>query len=89
MSVPFRSLQGLAVLCTVALVAACDPSADSGSGADASTAAPETAGGRISYGAGYAMAENLRDQLGDEFDGASFAMGVDDAVAERERRVDD
>lgn len=87
MSVPFRSLRGLALLCTAALIAACDPAAESGAGAE--SAAPETAGGRISYGAGYAMAENLREQLGDDFDGASFAMGVDDAVEERDRRVDD
>jgi len=89
MSVPVRTLKSLAVLCTVALVAACDPSAEGESESGADSAAPETAGGRISYGAGYAMAENLRQQLGDDFDGASFAMGVDDAVTERERRVDD
>lgn len=90
-SIP-RISRGAAVLSASLLLAACQQGADQAT-ADAAegdgAGVPETASGRISYGAGFAMADNMRQQLGEDFDGNSFSMGVADAVAERERQVDD
>jgi FKBP-type peptidyl-prolyl cis-trans isomerase len=69
-------------------VAGCAPEGEAPAEA-AAPATPETAAGRLSYGAGYAMAENISGQFGEDFDGESFAAGVADAVAGRDRAVDD
>lgn len=81
-------LSGAVLLGSALLLAACDP-AGQGADAEAATSAPESASGRISYGAGFAMADNLRSQLGEDFDGSAFAQGVGDAVAGREQVVDE
>lgn len=81
-------LRGTLLLGAALLVAACEPGADDAE-PEAAATAPETAAGRISYGAGFAMADNLRGQLGEDFDGSAFAHGVRDAVDGRERLVDE
>ncbi|HSG90772.1 MAG TPA: FKBP-type peptidyl-prolyl cis-trans isomerase [Pseudomonadales bacterium] len=83
-----RTVGLLTLVGAASVLSACDPSAGGKDEAQAAVA-PESASGRISYGAGYAMAENFSEQLGEDFDGAAFASGVDDAVAQRDRLVDD
>lgn len=86
-----RPLGAIALVCAALVLTACErPTAgDDKAAAGAGGKAPETASGRISYGAGFAMADNLHQQLGDDFDGSAFAAGVADSVAGRERKVDD
>lgn len=81
-------LRGTLLLGSALLLAACEPAADD-AGSEAAATAPESASGRISYGAGFAMADNLRGQLGEDFDGSAFAQGVRDAVDGRDSIVDE
>lgn len=62
------------------------------------TEAPDQAGGpevadsasaHMSYGAGYALAGSVRDQLAEDFDEAGFRAGVEDVLADREMQVSD
>lgn len=50
---------------------------------------PDSAAGRMSYGAGYALASSVQNQLSDDFDAAGFQAGIDDALAGVELRVSD
>jgi len=50
---------------------------------------PESAAGRMSYGAGYALASSVQDQLGEDFHADGFRTGIADALAGGELRVSD
>ncbi|TVS16218.1 MAG: FKBP-type peptidyl-prolyl cis-trans isomerase [Gammaproteobacteria bacterium] len=50
---------------------------------------PESAAGRMSYGAGFALASSVREQLGEDFDAVGFRAGILDALADRELQVTD
>jgi len=52
-------------------------------------AVPESAAGRMSYGAGYALATSVQNQLADDFDAEGFEVGIADALAGVELRVSD
>lgn len=59
---------------------------------DASSAAdqvPDSAAGRMSYGAGYALAGSVQGQLAEDFDAEGFQAGIDDALAGTDIRVSD
>lgn len=59
---------------------------------DATSAAdqvPDSASGRMSYGAGYALASSVQGQLADDFDADGFQAGIDDALGGVELRVSD
>lgn len=58
-------------------------------GADAAAEVPDSAAGRMSYGAGYALASSVRDQLGEDFDTTGFRAGILDALADRDLQVSD
>ena len=64
---------------------------DSGTpnGAPAVEQVPETAAGRMSYGAGYALGSSVQGQLAEDFDAAGFKAGIDDALAGVDLRVSD
>ncbi len=58
-------------------------------GGEQAAEVPESAAGRMSYGAGFALASSVRDQLGEDFDAVGFRAGILDALADRELQVTD
>lgn len=50
---------------------------------------PDSAAGRMSYGAGYALTSSVQNQLSDDFDADGFQAGIRDALAGGELRVSD
>lgn len=75
-----------AVVLGTLILAGC---ADTGTPDAAADEPPETAAGRMSYGAGYALASSAQDQLDVDFDAEGFKAGVADALAGIELRVSD
>ncbi len=58
-------------------------------GADTAVEVPESSAARMSYGAGYALASSVREQLGEDFDATGFRAGILDALADRDLQVSD
>lgn len=84
-----------AALALGALLAACDQQgaaptseAPAEAAAPAPDPGPQTAEARVSYSAGFQIAEQFAGQFGDDFDGEAFVSGVQDAANGAERRVD-
>ena len=84
-----------AALALGALLVACDqqgtapaPEAPAEAEAPAPDPGPLTAEARVSYSAGYQIAQQFSGQFGEDFDGDAFGEGVADAVTGAERRVD-
>lgn len=70
------------------LLAACAPAEDA-DGPAAAIDVPGSAAGRMSYGAGYALASSVREQLDADFDRDGFEAGIADALAGEDLRVSD
>lgn len=85
----FTSRPVAAMFAGAILLSACGDSQDPNSGQDASTEVGDSAAAHMSYGAGYALAASVRDQLAEDFDREGFLAGVEDVMAERDMRVSD
>lgn len=91
---PSRTLRASVSIVCLTLLAACEQPADTAAEEASATAAsavapeaPSSAEGKVSYSAGYQIAEQFAGQFGAGFDGSAFQAGVKDAVAGTERRV--
>jgi len=78
----------VAVLLGTFALAGCTET-DTSDAAPAADQLPDSAAGRMSYGAGYALASSVQSQLSDDFDAAGFEAGIKDALAGVELRVSD
>lgn len=78
----------LALLAVGIVLSACSSEEPSGD-ETATGSVPESAAGHMSYGAGYALAGSVREQLGEDFDSDGFRAGITDALDEREMQVSD
>lgn len=87
MRIPIRSTLAVAMLAALAL-AGCAENEVPATAAEPQQI-PESAAGRMSYGAGYALASSVQNQLGGDFDAAGFESGIRDALAGVELRVSD
>lgn len=77
------------VLC-LTLGACAEPPAVAAAAEEPAGPAPlETDDAKASYFIGYGVTDEWRNRLGDRFDGAAFAAGLKDAVAEAVPRVDE
>lgn len=75
------------LLAALILVACADH--DAAPGTAAADEVPVSAAGRMSYGAGYAVASSIQDQLDADFDAEGFKAGIADALAGVDLRVSD
>lgn len=84
-----HSRSTLAALILGALVLTGCADSDAPNAVTASEQVPESAAGRMSYGAGYALASSVQDQLAEDFDATGFKAGIQDAIGGVELRVSD
>jgi FKBP-type peptidyl-prolyl cis-trans isomerase len=87
MRIQTRSTLAAVILGGLALAGCTDT--DAPGAAAAPETVPESAAGRMSYGAGYALGSSVQDQLAEDFDATGFRIGIADALSGVEMSVSD